>query len=58
MGAAAGGLLLGLIEELSTYPWITDDPLVPPAYKAGLAFAIMVALLIWRPTGLFRGRLF
>jgi branched-chain amino acid transport system permease protein len=58
MGAAAGGLVLGLIEELSTYPWVTDNPLVPPEYKAGLAFAIMVALLIWRPTGLFRGRLF
>ena len=58
MGAAMGGLVLGLIEELSTYPWVTDNPLVPPEYKAGLAFAIMVALLIWRPTGLFRGRLF
>ena len=58
MGAAAGGLVLGLIEELSTYPWIGDNPLVSPDYKPGLAFAIMVALLIWRPTGLLRGRQF
>jgi branched-subunit amino acid ABC-type transport system permease component len=58
MGAAAGGLVLGLIEELSTYNWIGDNPLVPPDYKLGLAFAIMVILLIWRPTGLLRGRQF
>src|SRR6266436_5406023 len=58
IGAAAGGLALGLIEELSTYPWIGDNPLVSPDYKTGLAFAIMVALLIWRPTGLLRGRQF
>jgi branched-chain amino acid transport system permease protein len=58
MGAAAGGLVLGLVEELSTYNWIGDDPLVSPDYKLGLAFAIMVALLIWRPTGLLRGRQF
>jgi branched-chain amino acid transport system permease protein len=58
IGAALGGLVLGLIEELSTYPWIGDNPLVPPDYKIGLAFAVMVALLIWRPTGLMRGRQF
>ena len=58
MGAAAGGLVLGLIEELSTYNWIGETPLVPPDYKLGLAFAIMVILLIWRPTGLLRGRQF
>jgi branched-chain amino acid transport system permease protein len=58
MGAAAGGLALGLIEELSTYNWIGEAPLVPPDYKLGLAFAIMVGLLIWRPTGLLRGRQF
>jgi branched-chain amino acid transport system permease protein len=58
IGAAAGGLALGLIEELSTFPWIGDSPLISPDYKTGLAFAIMVALLIWRPTGLLRGRQF
>ncbi|HZT20551.1 MAG TPA: branched-chain amino acid ABC transporter permease [Dongiaceae bacterium] len=56
MGAAAGGLVLGVVQELSTYNWIGEDPLVSPDYKLGLAFAIMVALLIWRPTGLLRGR--
>ena len=27
-----------------------------PAYKSAVAFAIMVAMLIFRPTGLFGGR--
>ncbi len=58
MGAAAGGLVLGLVEELSTYPWIGENPLISPDYKTGLAFAIMEALQIWRPTGLLRGRQF
>jgi branched-subunit amino acid ABC-type transport system permease component len=58
MGAAAGGLVLGLVQELSTYNWIGEDPLISPDYKLGLAFAIMVGLLIWRPTGLLRGRQF
>jgi branched-chain amino acid transport system permease protein len=56
-GAIAGGLVIGMAEELSTYPWIGTAPLVPPGYKSAVAFAIMVALLIWRPTGLFAGRL-
>ena len=57
-GAMAGGLVIGLVEELSTYPWIGTGSLVPPGYKTGVAFAIMVAILIWRPSGLFRGRVF
>ncbi len=57
-GAMAGGLVLGLVEELSTYSWIGDAPLLEPGYKSGVAFAIMVAILIWRPSGLFRGRVF
>ena len=56
-GAIAGGLVIGMAEELSTYPWIGTGPLVPPGYKSAVAFGIMVALLIWRPTGLFAGRL-
>ena len=55
-GAMAGGLVIGIAEELATYPWIGDTPLIPPGYKAGVAFALMVAMLIWRPHGLFRGR--
>jgi branched-subunit amino acid ABC-type transport system permease component len=31
---------------------------VPPDYKTGVAFAIMVAMLLWRPQGLFRGRVY
>ena len=57
-GAMAGGLVIGMVEELSTYAWIGTEPLLPPGYKAGVAFAIMVAILIWRPSGLFRGRVF
>lgn len=57
-GAMAGGLVIGVVEELSTYAWLGDGPLVNPGYKAGVSFAIMVAILIWRPSGLFRGRVF
>ena len=57
-GAVAGGLVIGIAEELSAYPWIGVQPLLNPGYKAGVAFAIMVAMLIWRPQGLFRGRQF
>ena len=55
-GAIAGGLVIGAIEELSTYPWIGDGPLVPPDYKTAVAFAVMVLMLIFRPQGLFRGK--
>ncbi len=57
-GAIAGGLIIGLVEELSSYPWIGTEPLLNPGYKAGVAFAIMVAMLLWRPSGLFRGKVF
>ncbi len=57
-GAVAGGLVIGIVEELSAYPWIGTTPLLSPGYKGGVAFAIMVAMLIWKPQGLFRGRQF
>ena len=57
-GAIAGGMIIGLAEELSAYPWIGTEPLLPPSYKTGVAFAIMVVMLIVRPSGLFRGRVF
>ncbi len=57
-GAVAGGLIIGLAEELSAYPWIGDTPLLSPGYKTGVAFAIMVIMLIIRPQGLFKGRSF
>ncbi|TGH19586.1 MAG: branched-chain amino acid ABC transporter permease, partial [Aphanocapsa feldmannii 277cI] len=57
-GAVAGGLVIGIVEELSAYPWIGTEPLLSPSYKAGVAFTIMVAMLIWRPQGLLHGRRF
>ncbi|MCW1949789.1 MAG: branched-chain amino acid ABC transporter permease [Octadecabacter sp.] len=57
-GAVAGGLIIGLAEELSAYPWIGGAPLLSPGYKTGVAFAIMVVMLIVRPQGLFKGRSF
>lgn len=57
-GAVAGGLIIGLAEELVAYPWIGDAPLISPGYKSGVAFMIMVVMLIVRPSGLFRGKVF
>ncbi len=57
-GAIAGGLVIGLAEEISAYPIFGNTPLLEPTYKSGVAFAIMVAMLLWRPTGLFRGRVY
>lgn len=54
-GAAFGGLILGVVEELSTYPVFDGDPLLAPAYKGGVAFAVLVLALIFRPQGLLKG---
>jgi branched-subunit amino acid ABC-type transport system permease component len=54
-GSALGGLILGLAEELSSYPLLDGAPLLSPAYKTGVAFAVLVLMLIVRPQGLFRG---
>ena len=48
-GAIAGGLIIGVVSELSTLA-------LAPAYKPAIAFAILVLMLIVRPTGLFAGR--
>ena len=48
-GAIVGALVIGIAMEMSTM-------FIPSAYKAAVAFAIMVAMLIWRPTGLFGGK--
>ena len=34
----------------------TSLALVPPEYKLIVPFVILVAVLVWRPTGIFRGR--
>jgi len=48
-GAIAGGLVIGLASELSTL-------VISPAYKSAVAFAILVLMLIFKPTGLLGGR--
>ena len=57
-GAVAGGLIIGLAEELSAYPWFGDGPVISPGYKSGVAFSIMVFMLIIKPSGLFKGKVF
>ncbi|MFQ3622649.1 MAG: branched-chain amino acid ABC transporter permease [Acetobacteraceae bacterium] len=54
-GAAFGGLILGIAEELSSFPVLDGAPLLEPTYKSAVAFAVLVATLIVRPQGLFRG---
>lgn len=48
-GAIAGGFIIGVTQELSTLVLPTD-------YKPVVAFALMVLILIIRPTGIFRGK--
>jgi branched-subunit amino acid ABC-type transport system permease component len=56
-GAIIGGLVIGGMEELSTFHWwLSDEPLIPGAYKTAIAFGVMVIMLIFRPQGLFRGK--
>ncbi|OCW57885.1 branched-chain amino acid ABC transporter permease [Hoeflea olei] len=57
MGAIAGGLIIGIAEETVTFTWFSDDAFISPSYKSAVAFFIMVALLLFRPQGLFKGRL-
>ena len=57
-GAVLGGLVIGLAEELSVYPWFGNGSLISHGYKTGVAFTIMVIMLVIRPSGLFKGRLF
>lgn len=58
LGAMVGGIIIGLAEELSAYPFIGDFALISPSYKSAVAFVIMIVLLIFRPQGLFKGRVF
>jgi branched-subunit amino acid ABC-type transport system permease component len=55
-GAILGGLVIGALEELSTYPWFGEEPLLSPGYKQAVAFLVMIAILIWRPQGILRGK--
>ncbi len=56
MGAIAGGLIIGIAEEIVSYPFFGYSVL-SPSYKSAVAFVIMLVLLIFRPQGLFKGRL-
>lgn len=47
-GAIAGAFVIGIAQEVSTY-WI------PTEYKLGVALLIMIAVLLVRPQGIFRG---
>ncbi len=48
-GAIAGGLTIGVAQELST-------AVIAPVYKPAVAFAVIVVVLIVRPRGLLGGR--
>ncbi|MGH6915288.1 MAG: branched-chain amino acid ABC transporter permease [Geminicoccales bacterium] len=48
-GAIAGGFVIGIATEVSTM-------FMQPVYKPAVAFALIVILLIVRPTGLMRGK--
>jgi branched-subunit amino acid ABC-type transport system permease component len=50
-GALAGGLVLGLAMELSTWPSLLGG--VNPVYKPVVAFAVLAVALMVRPQGLF-----
>ncbi len=49
-GAIAGALIIGVAQEMSTV-------LIPAEYKLAVAMVIMMAVLLVRPQGLFRGTL-
>jgi len=48
-GAVLGGLIVGIAEELSVL-------FIPSEYKAAMAFAILLFMLLVRPTGLLKGK--
>ena len=70
-GAIAGGFLVAFSEIALTYPYkkflgylLPDDArpagllqLLSTDYKLSVSFVILVVVLLWRPTGLFRGRI-
>jgi branched-chain amino acid transport system permease protein len=70
MGAIAGGYLIAFAEMTITYAWrrvlghLLPENLMPDGlvqvlsvdYKFAVSFALLVVVLIFRPTGLFRGK--
>jgi branched-subunit amino acid ABC-type transport system permease component len=47
-GAMAGGMIIGITQELST-------AILPAEYKIAVSFLIMIAVLLFRPRGLMGG---
>ena len=45
-GALAGGLVIGLAQEWSTLP-------IPPQWKVAVSFVVLIAVLTFRPQGIF-----
>ncbi|PZO65564.1 MAG: branched-chain amino acid ABC transporter permease [Paracoccus denitrificans] len=67
MGAVAGGFIIAFSEVAVTYPWkkvatyLGFEPtgllqLLSTEYKFAVSFVILIVVLLFRPTGLFRGR--
>lgn len=69
-GAIAGGFLIGFAETAAIFNWSVllrpvagalpfEVPqtlaIVPTEYKLTVAFVILVVVLLWRPTGIFKG---
>jgi branched-chain amino acid transport system permease protein/neutral amino acid transport system permease protein len=48
-GAIIGGFIIGLLEEMSVLVF-------PAEYKSAVAFVVLIAILLLRPTGLLKGK--
>ena len=69
-GAIAGGFLVGFSETLAIFNWSillrpiapewleipANMALVPTEYKITVPFVILIIVLVYRPTGIFKGR--
>ena len=69
LGAIAGGFLVAFSEVAVTYPWVKVVGYIAPGYEPGglmqllgteykfaVSFVILIVVLLFRPTGLFRGK--
>ncbi|HRO13844.1 MAG TPA: branched-chain amino acid ABC transporter permease [Paracoccus sp. (in: a-proteobacteria)] len=69
VGAVAGGFVIAFSEVALTYPWkkvaqyLGFEPtgllqMLSTEYKFAISFVILIVVLLFRPTGLFRGKAF